>query len=110
MPTPESTLNRIFEDRMRNLHTSMPAKILTIEEGEAMVQPLAKDKDGEQLPIMNAVPWVKHRFEVNGRIQVYNPIYQKGDIVLIVFSESPLNGEYSHMHHDLNQGVIIGLL
>jgi Phage protein Gp138 N-terminal domain len=117
-----TVLDGFVNQKLLELHTAMPAKIINVYENEADIQPLFMtvdvNGDVERYPLVLSVPWIKHRFKVNGETQVYEPVYEKGDLVLVVFAEraldhfvsdKPFDPEF-HRHHDLNDAIIVGLL
>ena len=117
-----TAINAIIEEKLLNLHTAMPCKVLSYANGEATIQPLylkvSKHEEGPYPPI-EGVPVLKQRFKVNGGTpQTYEAEYQKGDIVLVVFSERALDnvmtGKIAHpefnRRHSINDAVIVGLI
>ena len=117
-----TAINAIIEEKLLNLHTAMPCKVLSYANGEATIQPLymkvSKHEEGPYPPI-EGVPVLKQRFKVNdGAPQTYEAVYQKGDIVLVVFSERALDnvmtGKIAHpefnRRHSINDAVIVGLI
>lgn len=117
-----TAINAIIEEKLLNLHTAMPCKVLSYANGEATIQPLylkvSKHEEGPYPPI-EGVPVLKQRFKVNGGApQTYEAVYQKGDIVLVVFSERALDnvmtGKIAHpefnRRHSINDAVIVGLI
>ncbi|MBD8026416.1 hypothetical protein H9636_07060 [Ureibacillus sp. Re31] len=83
---------------LTSINTCMPAKILEYDKNkcEAKIQPLfkikVKGKDNPvTLPPIEGVPALKNRYEVDGAIKEYKPIYNKGEIVLVVFSQRALD-------------------
>ena len=112
-------LNGFIEEKLMNLHTAMPCKVLSYENNEATIQPLfmKTTKEGKKpYPIIEGVPVLKQRFNVDGVTKTYQSVYQAGDIVLVVFSERALdhvlNGEIAdpqfNRRHSIQDAVILG--
>lgn len=115
-------LNGFIEEKLLNLHTAMPCKVISFNGSEATVQPLFMriDKEGAKpyAPILS-VPCTKQRFKVNGGLpQLYEPVYQPGDKVYVVFSERALDNVLSgkiadpqfNRRHSIEDAVIVGLM
>lgn len=117
-----TALNAFIEEKLLNLHTAMPCRVLSFSNGEATVQPLfLKVTNGEQQQYnpIEGVPVLKQRYKINGGApQIYESVYQPGDKVFVVFSERALDHVLSgniadpefNRHHDLNDAVIVGLI
>ena len=128
-----TAINAIIEEKLLNLHTAMPCKVLSYANGEATIQPLylkvSKHEEGPYPPI-EGVPVLKQRFKYSyedgtpaGTINrtkttIFETVYEKGDIVLVVFSERALDnvmtGKIAHpefnRRHSINDAVIVGLI
>jgi len=127
MGAADSFLAGLIEDKLLSLHTSMPCKVISYDEGsaKAVVQPLFKakevGKEARALPLIQNVPVLKQRLKIGtGEPQEYIPVYQAGDIVFVAFSERSLDAVLagggsvvlpdSTRHHSLNDAVIQGVL
>lgn len=92
-PSWAQVLQDAFESRLCELHTAIPAKIVSYDSktGQADVQPLLKRKfkDGEvvDLPVCNAVPVC---FPRTLSAYVHLPI-KKDDLGLLIFSERSID-------------------
>jgi hypothetical protein len=116
-----NALNGFIEEKLLNLHTAMPCKVLSVSGSEATIQPLFMriDKEGAKpySPILS-VPWVRHRLMVDGITKMYEPVYQSGDKVLVVFSERALDNVLGgkiadpefNRRHSIEDAVIVGLM
>ncbi len=129
----------LISEHILNLHTAMPCKVLSFNENEktAKIQPLFKYKERNQEPItrppIEDVPVLYQRFKtVDTRatsedplqytdeevIREFIPILEKGDVVMVVFSERALDDVLggsvaypsAHRKHSLNDAVIIGVM
>lgn len=104
-------LDGLIEERINELHTSMPARVERFDEAKctADVQPLFKRtlKSGQQvpLPLLMGLPTLKFKTKE----KTYQPFFESGDTVLVVFTERSLDSAGSRKH-DLSDGVIVGLL
>lgn len=117
-----TALNGFIEEKLLNLHTAMPCKVLSFNGAEATIQPLflkTTNEGQEQYPVIEGVPVLKHRFKVNGSApQLYESVYQPGDKVYVVFSERALDhvlgGDVAdpefNRRHSLEDAVIVGLI
>jgi hypothetical protein len=118
-------LNKMIENRLTDLHTAMPCKVESYNEAEgtAKVIPLFKIKFlgedvAQERPPLIDVPVIKHRYRISGNLVEYKPVYQAGDIVLVIFLERAFdmvkNGEIAdpiyNRKHALDDSIIIGLL
>ncbi|MFB6475781.1 Gp138 family membrane-puncturing spike protein [Paenibacillus glucanolyticus] len=118
-------LNALIEEKLLNLHTGMPCKVISFDDSSmrAIVQPLFMTKEmgasPEALPLIQDVPVLKHRFKVDGgQPQVYEPVYEAGDIVFVAFAQRALDDALGgqmvypdfNRRHDLNDAVILGVI
>lgn len=127
MAAADSFLKGLIDDRLLSLHTSMPCKVISFDEGKgrAVVQPLFKAKevgrDAVALPLIQNVPVLSQRYKIGeSEPQEYVPVYQSGDIVFVAFSERSLDAVFagggsvvlpdSSRHHSLNDAVVLGRL
>lgn len=128
-----NALNAFVEEKLLNLHTSMPCKVLSFDGKEATVQPLfLKTTQDEQAkyPPIEGVPVLKQRFKytyddttIHGDVTktvtlMHEAVYEAGDIVLVVFSERALDNVLSgsiadpqfNRRHSLSDAIIVGLI
>lgn len=133
-------LNGVLEEKLLNLHTAAPCRVVSFDIGRkrASVQPLymAKEigKPPVTRPIIEEVPVLSHRYteieyygsaEAGEPVQerevekVRTPIYKAGDVVLVAFSERALeapilSGKVSYpahrRRHSLTDAVILGVI
>lgn len=97
----------ILKEAITGVHTSLSCQIVSFYGDSADVQPLPKIKliDGKEIayPMLSKVPVLKRKYQetVDGITvnKIETPYYEKGDTVLVVFS-----------NRDLSAGTIIGLL
>lgn len=88
---------RFKQDILLSINTTMPAKVLAYDQAskEAKVQPLYKTKEQGHspvsLPVLEGVPALSHRFEVDGVVKEYKPVLNPGDVVLLSFSQRELD-------------------
>jgi hypothetical protein len=109
---------------LTSINTAMPAKILSFDEVTctAKIQPLFKVKEEGQepknLPAIEGVPALKQKYRVNGgTVQTYTPVYNVGDVVLVVFSQRALDSaKYGNTVYpganrmfSIHDAVIVGL-
>lgn len=109
---------------LTSINTAMPAKILSYDEVKctAKIQPLFKAKEeGKEpvnLPPIEGVPALKQKYRVNGgAVQTYTPVYNVGDVVLVVFSQRALDGAKkgnivypgTNRMFSIHDAVIVGL-
>lgn len=96
-------IDGIVGERLINIHTSLPCRVIAFYDDTADVQPTPKRKlkDGREVayPMLVKVPILKRKIKVGLEIRVEIPFYEKGDTVLVSFSS-----------RDLSEGTIIGLL
>ena len=95
-------LDGLIEGRISDIHTCMPARVERFNEGActADVQPA-----GQQLPLLVGLPALKFKTKE----KTYEPFYDPGDTVMVIFSETALDGAGGRKH-DLSDGIIVGLL
>jgi len=118
-----TALSGFIEEKLLNTHTSMPCEVLSFKNGEAVLRPLflRTTKDSKNIPYepIISVPCIKQRLKVNnGEPQVYEPVYYKGDIVFVVFSERALDNVLGgkladpefNRRHAIEDAVIVGLI
>ncbi|WP_088005598.1 Gp138 family membrane-puncturing spike protein [Indiicoccus explosivorum] len=92
-----SFFRKFKQDILLSINTSMPAKVISYDKAqrEAKVQPLYKSKEkGREpvtLPVLESVPVLFQRFEVDGVEREYLPVIRAGDIVLLSFSQRELD-------------------
>lgn len=127
MPDADEFLKTFIRQHLLNLHTAMPARIVSYDEAEkrATIQPLHMTKEvgrpPQELPVVQNVPVLTQRFRMEGgEPREYVPVYQPGDIVFVAFSERALDAVLagggrpvlpdSGRHHSLNDAVILGRL
>ncbi len=118
-------MNALLEERIAEIHTCMPCRVLSFneEKGTADVLPLYMRKyidtpPQEYTPIM-AVPVLRRKYkDDNGVVRLEQVFYEKGDIVVVSFAERALDNvisgkiadpKYSRKH-DLKDAIIIGHL
>lgn len=103
----------IIEERVSNIHTCMPCRVEKFNGDSADVQPIPrrKLKNGQEMAysLLVNVPILKRKTKTGTDPVIDSPYYEKGDIVLVVFAESALDG-VGNRKHDLSDGIIIGLL
>ena len=117
--------NSLIEERIANLHTCMPCKVLSYNEssGTADVVPLFMrkyiDNPPQKYTPITSVPVLKRKYrDASGAISVEEVIYEKGDIVVVIFAERAIDNVLSgniadpkfNRKHDLKDAIIIGLL
>ncbi|WP_169819465.1 Gp138 family membrane-puncturing spike protein [Salimicrobium jeotgali] len=107
-----------------SVNTSMPARVISYDktEREAKVQPLYKkkevDRDPVVLPVLEGVPVLFQRYEVDGIEKEYIPVVKAGDVVLLSFSQRELDNVLSgqavypspNRLFPLNGAVIMGVI
>lgn len=92
-----SFYRRFKQDILLSINTTMPAKVLAYDQAsqEAKVQPLYKTKEKGQapvsLPVLEGVPALSQRFDVDGVVREYKPVLRAGDVVLLSFSQRELD-------------------
>ncbi len=109
-------LKRMMENRVSELHTALLGEITSINGNTASVKPIQGS-----FPLLVGLPMVKHRYEYTDTLdsdtgtgntetrEAVGPIYEVGDIVLVVFLERARDGA-GDRKHDLSDGVIIGVI
>lgn len=108
-------LDGIIEERVSEIHTCMPARVVKFDEatGKVDVQPLfnRKLKNGNTVPypMLVGLPVLKRKTKPGLEPITDIPFYEKGDIVLVAFAERALDGVGARKH-DLSDGIVIGLL
>lgn len=116
-------IDAVIEERLSDLHTCMPCKVVKYDESEGIadIVPLFKrkfkDKPPEPYPLITNVPVMKRKIKT-GAVEVDEPFYEKDDIVLVIFAERALDyvleGKMADpkykRKHDLTDAIIIGLL
>ena len=115
-------INGFVEEKLMNLHTAMPCKVLSYENNEATIQPLfmKTTKDGQRpYPIIEGVRGLKNHLHVKDeKPKCYCTTYYPGDIVLVIFSERALdhvlNGEIAdpqfNRRHSIQDAIILGVI
>jgi phage baseplate assembly protein gpV len=94
MPEFVEAIESIIEEHLNNIHTAVPATVLSIDTATGLltVQPKAQLKVSEKTvdyPIISGVPVVMPQSQSAG-VEIAFPI-AKGDSVLLVFSEQALD-------------------
>lgn len=122
MPKADAFLNELIEEKILKVNTGMPCKVVTFVNGKATVQPLFmkkfKGSEPRMRPVIQEVPVLKHRFQIDGVEKEYAPVYKKGDVVYVVFAQraldNVLSGEIAYpeynRHHAIQDAVIVGLM
>lgn len=98
------------------IHTNIIAKIERYSGGVADLEPLFLDDDSQPYGKIVNARTLSHTFKVDGTTKDYEPVYKKGDIVLVAITERDLsdaiNGRKgnggSNAKHELTSAVIIG--
>lgn len=118
-------LLKLTENRITDIHTSIPCKVESFNSSTntAKVTPLfkvkfANDDVAQQRPPLINVPCLKRKIKINNVITIETPFFEAGDIVLVVFLErafdsvknGQINDPYYSRKHALEDGVIVGLL
>ncbi|MFC2948527.1 Gp138 family membrane-puncturing spike protein [Virgibacillus sediminis] len=84
-------------DILLSINTSMPGRVIEYDKTnrEAKVQPLFKTKEKGKnpvsLPVLEGVPVLSQRFEVDGIEKEYVPILKRGDVVLLSISQREID-------------------
>ena len=107
--------DKLLENRVSDIHTSILGKIERINGNTADVQPL------QDYPLLVNLPLLKQKYEYTDTLDteegsaptqtrlIEGPIYQKGDTVLVVFLERARDGR-GNRKHDLSDGIIMGVV
>jgi hypothetical protein len=128
MSEADKYLHGFIREKLLNLHTAMPCKVISYDEGRrrSTVQPLYMTKEhgkpAAPLPLVQNVPVLSQRFRVEGSPDVHNytPVFEPGDVVFVAFSERALDAVLaapgqvvspgSDRHHHINDCVILGVM
>ncbi|MDF2657756.1 MAG: hypothetical protein K0Q94_547 [Paenibacillus sp.] len=128
MSEADKFLGGFIREKLLNLHTAMPCRVVSYDEGRrrATVQPLYMSKEYGKPPgpmaLVENVPVLSQRFRINGSSDTYDytPVYQPGDVVFVAFSERALDAVLaapgqvvspdSDRHHNINDAVILGVM
>ena len=100
-------IKEALDERESRIHTAILARVERVNSESADVKPI----QGE-FPLLKNLPIIKHRYEytVDGTdYEVEGPIYESGDIVLVIFLEKSRDGKGKRMH-SLEDGIIAGLM
>lgn len=91
-------LQEFKEQILLAVNTCYPARVLSFDEKnlEAKIQPLFMTKDineeAEIQDVLEGVPLLFQRYRINNGIpQKYQPVVQKGDVVLCVIAQRSLD-------------------
>ena len=87
--TMEDFWNRMFNDAISQVHTALPARILTFdaENMRAKIELLLKDEDGDVIPpILNCPVGF-----LNAGGFIIRPPFEKGDTVQVLFNEKAID-------------------
>lgn len=112
------------EQILLTINTGFPAKIISYDKNlcEAKIQPLFKMKEvgyePETLSVIEGVPTITQRYEVDGVIKEYKPIYKKDEKVYCVCAQRSLDDLSSGKPYypgksrvlSMQDAVIVGLL
>lgn len=95
-PTLAETIRTVIDSALVELHTSLPAKIVSYNAAKQLadVQPTLKrryedDADAKPLPVIPNVP-VRHPVASGGSARIHMPV-KAGDPVLLIFCERSLD-------------------
>jgi hypothetical protein len=98
---------------VNNLHTSGICKVIASHGSDYTIEPMFKDSEGNIIKPIAGVKGLKERYIVDGGIpRIYEPVYQSGDVVLVVFTEHAIEnirGNTSKRKHSLTDAVIVGI-
>jgi hypothetical protein len=98
---------------INTLHTSGICKVIASNGSDYTVEPMFKDSEGNTIQPITGVRGLKERYRVNGGTpQIYEPVYQVGDVVQVVFTEHALEnvrGNPSKRRHSLTDAIIVGI-
>lgn len=119
-------LNGLLEDKLLNLHTAAPCRVIAYDEASrrATVQPLfmAKEIGREPVarPLIEGVPVISRRIRDDAGIErMETPIFKAGDVVLVAFTERALEAQHlagrmtypaARRRHSLTDAVILGVI
>lgn len=98
------------------IHTNIIAKVEKYNDGIADLAPLFLDEDEQPYEKIVNARALKHSFKVEGVTKSYEPVYSKGDIVLVAIPErdysDAIEGKRgnggSEASHELTSAVIVG--
>ncbi|MCZ8518891.1 Gp138 family membrane-puncturing spike protein [Paenibacillus caseinilyticus] len=101
------------------LYVSFPCRVISFDEATCMatVQPLLRITEEDPAPIQN-VPALGHKYRTEGgTVQVYRPVLQPGDMVLVVCADREIKNTLSGVtaspdtdrKHSKNDAVIVGV-
>ena len=112
-------LNDLFDTKLSELHTMLICRVVAATATTASVQPIGKRKGPDG--VVRAYPQLTNLPIMSTRHGTTNltPVYQVGDVVVVVFSERAIDGVIgssgtvdpgSYRKHNINDGVVIGLI
>lgn len=119
----ERFLNELFDTKLSNLHTMTIARVVGISGNRVSVQRIGKKRGADGIlrdhPIQSNLPTTSLRLTIGESTDTYTPVYQIGDVVVVVFSERAIDRVLessgtvdpgSYRRHSINDGVVIGLI
>jgi hypothetical protein len=112
-------LNDLFDTKLSELHTMLICRVVGTAGTKATVQPIGKRKGADgvirEYPQLVNLPVMSTRYGTTN----LTPTYQSGDMVVVVFSERAIDRVIdstgtvdpgSYRKHNINDGVVIGLI
>ena len=109
-------IKEYLDEKTSMLHTALLGRITSVSEKEADVQPLQGG-----FPLLKSLPLLTHRYEYTDTLDtdtgsgptetryVEGPVYEVGDIVLVIFLERSRDGK-GNRKHSLEDGIIVGMI
>ena len=120
-------IKEYLDEQASMMHTAILGRITKVNESTADVQPLQGG-----FPLLKGLPIVTHRYEYKSQYHFWDeeeeewdyddpaplyteekivegPIYEVGDIVLVVFLERARDGK-GNRKHSLEDGIIVGMI
>lgn len=89
----------------RNLSSIHTCKICTIESFNGSTVDVITNTGNKLI----GLPIMRRKYKENGIVKVEETFYEKGDKVVVIFSDEPLD-EIGERKHDLVDGIVIGVI
>lgn len=113
-------INGMIEEKLYRLHTSYLAKVISVSNNKATIQPLHKTKEkgftAQEYSVIQNVPICRFPLKNGGEVINYTLDVKSGSMVLVMACERSLDfsgGTYiprTGSHHSIQDSVIVGVI
>lgn len=113
-------INGMIDEKLYRLHTSYIAKVISVSNNTATIQPLHKTKEkgftANTYSVIQNVPICRYPLRNGDTVTNYTLDVKSGNVVLVTACERTLDlsGKpylpTTGIHHNLNSSVIVGVI